>query len=735
MFPLRKRPGNLTKAASGDGFSLNRDEFPEAGTPAGGPDDDGSLLDRIKEWHKADSDHWHQWLEDARGDYDFVAGVQWTEEEISHLKDALRPVVTFNRIGPFVDSVEGHEINNRTEVRYIPRQIGSAGVNEVLTAAAKWVRDECDAEDEETSAFLDTVICGVGCTDTRMEYDTDPDGIPVIARVDPLEMLWDAGASKQNFADAKRCMRIKLVPLDEARELYPDVSDDELDAKWARQNEDGRQPHDAREAPYYRNDQSGEIDKQRQRVALVEVQWWEYEVAHRVKDPATGKLVRLSTDEFGTLKDRIKTLNGLPGLEGKFPMPEAIRDKRRKYWKAVVGNVVLDLDDGPDRGGFTFKAITGKRDCNRGVWYGLVRGMQDPQRWANKFFSQTMDIINSNAKGGLLAEQDAFQNPQQAADTWAQPNAITFTNPGALQNGKVKEKSAIIYPSGLDKLMEYAVSAIPASAGINPEMMGQAVSQQPGVALAEMGRKQQAMAILAGLFNAKRRYVKEQGRLLLWMIQEFITDGRLVKVVGDEGAKYVPLVKDPGTAEYDVVVDDTPTSPNTKERVWAMTVQMLPMLQNMGLPPALMMEFFKYSPFPEQLIEKFNQFIQDAQKQGPPPPSPSEQAGIQLAGAQAQKALADAAKIKAEIATTPARMQMEAQSQASEIEAKRANAIAALAKVGLDARGLTLDEANAALDSLLAGHQQAHDITMDHAQHALATDQAVQQAAAAQGIP
>lgn len=729
MFPLRKRPGTLTQNSAERGFTMNREEFPGEGLPAGGPDDDGTLLDRIKAWYRQDYDHWHQWQEDARGDYDFVSGVQWTEDEISHLKDALRPVVTFNRIGPFVDSVEGHEINNRTEVRYIPRQLGSAGVSEVFTAAGKWVRDECDAEDEETSAFLDCVTCGVGVTDTRMEYDTDPDGIPIVARVDPLEMLWDAGATKQNFADARRVMRIKLVTLDEARELYPDVSDDDLDAKWARQNEDGRQPHDAREAPFYRNDQSGEIDKQRQRVALVEVQWWEYEVAYRVLDPATGRMMRLTKDEVATLKQRVDTLNAIPGVGGKMKMPASVKDKRRKYWKAVVGNVVLDVDDGPDRGGFTFKAMTGKRDRNRGVWYGLVRGMKDPQRWANKFFAQTMHTINANAKGGLLAEQDAFQNPQEAADTWAQPDTITFTNPGALQNGKVQLKTPITYPNGLDKLMEYAVAAIPASAGINPEMMGQSTSQQPGVALAEIGRKQQVMAILAGLFNSKRRYTKEQGRLLLWMIQEFISDGRLIKVVGEEGAKYVPLTKQPGVAEYDVVVDDTPTSPNMKERVWAMTVQMLPMLQNMGLPPQLMMEFFKYSPFPEQLIEKFSAFIQQTQKQGPPPPSPTEQAGIQLAGAQAQKAIADAKKIEAEIATTPARMQMEVEKQSSEIEAKRATAIAQLAKVGLDARSLSLEEANAALDSLLAGHQQAHDMTMDHHEQEAAQAQAAQQTA------
>src|ERR1700750_3003682 len=94
-------------------------------------------------------------------------------------------------------------------------------------------------------------------------------------------------------------------------------------------------------------------------------------------------------------------------LAGLAP-PKAVKTTRKVYRQAYIGNVLLEVRDAPVPGHFSFKCITGKRDRNKNTFFGIVRAMKDPARWSNKWMSQTMHIMNTNAKGGIMAERGGF---------------------------------------------------------------------------------------------------------------------------------------------------------------------------------------------------------------------------------------------------------------------------------------------------------------------------------------
>ena len=112
----------------------------DAATTAASALEEQDVFTRIKQWYSESSQQSGNWRDETRESYAFVAGDQYDEKDRARLKELMRPCLSFNRIGPVIDSVSGMEVNNRQEVRYIPRTEGDAKPNEMLTGGAAWVR-------------------------------------------------------------------------------------------------------------------------------------------------------------------------------------------------------------------------------------------------------------------------------------------------------------------------------------------------------------------------------------------------------------------------------------------------------------------------------------------------------------------------------------------------------------------------------------------------------------------
>lgn len=551
------------------------------------------LIEEITDNLRLGRSHWAKWRERAREDYDFFASVQWSEEDIEALNKQKRPAVVFNRIARTINAVAGLELQNRQEVRFIPRQIDPniSELNEILTNAAKWARDQCDAEDEESESFQDNLICGVGWTDTRMDYETDPEGKILIERIDPLEMLVDPCSVKRNFVDARWVAHIKQITKKDFEQMWPNITSNQS-IFWS-DNESS--PHDATEAPFYNNDQSDKLDKPNMRT-VVRYQYWQRVNYYKVQD-FNGQIIEMPEDKYQKLSSVIQQSN-----------LRAVKMMKRVYKECYLNGSTLLEQRELGCTHFSFQANTGLRDRNNNYWFGLVYLMKDPQRWANKWLSQIQHIINSGAKNGIFAEDGAFKNPRQVEDEHNKPGSITLLNPGGL--AKIQQKNAPSYPDGVDRLLNYAITAINDVPGVNLELMGMAGRDQ-AIGLEET-RKQAGITILANFFDALRRYRKDQGRVLAYFIREYISDGRLIRIVGQEGQQYIPLVRDAVAFDYDVIVDDAPNSPNVKERVFNTLIKIMPMAMQAQIP--IPPEILDYAPLPENLIAKWKGMLNDPQK-------------------------------------------------------------------------------------------------------------------------
>src|SRR3990167_2589486 len=391
------------------------------GSPETGGGDKEALFRRLSKQFKLDREFSAKWRKDAKEDFDFVAGEQWSEEDKSHLKSLMRPAITMNRTHTIINAVSGQEMANRQEVRYLPREEGDAKPNELLTEAARWFRDSANGDDEDSEAFLQATICGMGWTDSTLIYDTDEAVEPDMNACNPLEMFWDRNARKSDLTDAERVWRARKSSLAKAKEMFPDADPTELDAKWARLESDEGETKDQDRERLYQDDGSGDEPDDEGLVTIVHCQYVAKEPAWDVLSPLTGEKSELSGKDYKTYSRRMGEA-GLP-VKGSRKQKRVIKD----CW---LGAVVLQTNDAICQDKFRYQCVTGYRDENKGTFYGLVRGMKDPQRWANKWLSQTLAIMNSQAKGGFMAEKGVTDNPRQFEADWAREDRGTWLPDG-----------------------------------------------------------------------------------------------------------------------------------------------------------------------------------------------------------------------------------------------------------------------------------------------------------------
>lgn len=616
--------------------------------------DDPEIAKKINTlWKKARTDH-ADWRKQAEEDFNFPAGHQWEEADLTKLKDQNRPVVTFNRCNPILSAILGMEANQRQQVSFNPRGNTDTGLSDAINFVAKWAREYGETEFEESQAFEDMLTCGMGWTNTYVDYDEDLDGKICQEMINPFQMEWDPSAKKRNLTDAGwKCYGKKMAP-DEIKDRWPDAEIiwDEDQLRDDNDDEDGKaDAHESKPEKY--TDAAGNDGTNKDKVTVLQFQWFEKVPVYRVALPTSPQIFTMPREKYKKLEPYL-TKQGAKSIE----------QYQKKYYEAFVFNdTLLEKKDCASQTGYTFKCLTGKRDKMRREWYGIVRLMKDPQRWANKFFSTFIDIIDANSKGGMLIEEGAVSDVRKFEEDWAKADSVIWMRQGAISGARIKEKPRADYPQAVDRLMQLAIQSIYDCTGMNMEMLGLADRAQPNVL--EETRKKSAYTILAPFFDSLRAYRKEGGVILIEYIKNYLPINRIVEVLEPEYKPYAQTIKNMDLAQMNIVVSESPQSDNHKMIVWAFISQIAPQLMKAGVP--IPPEILDYSPLPAPLTEKWKGMIQKGSGQ-----NPEQQKMMQEMQQMIQKLQSENQQLKSKREEKMAELQMKQGISAQELQLERA---------------------------------------------------------------
>lgn len=578
------------------------------------------LESRISDWRGESEDYLADWHPEAEEDSKFVHGHQWGEADAKVMEGApgvrsKRPMVTFNRIAAIVRATYGAMVHNQMEISYV-RRTGALskdqGVakDEILSSGAAYFRSQpfWNAASEERDMFMDVLSIGIGCMQMIVDDETTGEVEPVGRRVDPFCVGWDTRATRGGLTDRRwHFYKTSLSEQEVVDEFGKVPSKDEVSNQGRGTSTNAR--------PGIRSEDGYEI---------YHWQWYETEKYFKVlvPDEKTG-----GAKEDGLTAKEMKAL--VEGVDYAFA-DEADRAPRRRrvYWECFsYGDKVLRVNK-IGVNAFTYEFATGVRDPSTGMWYGLVRDAKDPQRWANKFLSLFIENVAFSGRG-VIVEEDAFDDPQEAQRDWADVAKMTIARPGAVSGGKIMPKPENKLPPSADKILEFSTAAVREVLGVPLEQIAQQMNDQSGVV--EESRKTAAMAVVAWAFASHRDYLHRHGHLLLRFMTTYIPRGRLIRTVSPDGAAtFMPFTYEEAT--YEVEVDEVPTSPNKKAEVHRTLVAYAPLLQQPEIPAsfktAYLLEMMRSSSIPTETVRRL-----EAAAAKPPDPMAVQAQQIQMASA------------------------------------------------------------------------------------------------------
>lgn len=603
------------------------------------PDNYPSITDaeaKLARWDTEASRYLSKWHPQAKEDIAFRHGHQWTRSDEQMMNGSTdddedgrprspRPMVTFNRINSLVNATYGAIIHNPMGISFIERAQTpeDEGISKhvMLSSAASYFRDlpVWSAETEERDSCLDMLSCGIGVQQMMAETEITGQVELMGRRIDPLTVAWDTRAKAMGLTDRRWHYRKAALSEDEMQDEFGGVpaprASDDASSSPATPEQPGVESEDNYEVKHW--------------------QWFESE---KFKTVITmeGK-VDLSLRELKDLKEH----------EDYIFADEAAAEmvgRRRVYWEAFThGGTIMRIQKIPVKS-FTYLFLTGIRDDETGLWYGMVRDAKDPQRWANKFLSLFIWVVATSGKG-IIAEEGAFPNAQDAQRDWANPAVITEAVKGAVSGGQIMPKPESKLPPSAHEILAFCNAAVREVTGISLEIIAQQMNDQSGVV--EESRKAAAMAVVAWAFASLRDYYRMHGYLLLRFIAEYIEPERLVKVVDSSGqAQFKPFTYEEAT--YEVEVDEIPMSPNKRAEIHRTLVAYAPIVTQPDILPGFKMEYLaqmaESSGLPAENVRRLKQAMSP-----PPDPMAEEAKAVQLETGKAElrKLIAEEVKLQA----------------------------------------------------------------------------------------
>lgn len=507
--------------------------------------------------------------------------------------------VSFNKIKPYVSAIKGFFAQNRRKPQFVAKidaKEEQEAYSEYCNGLYSNIRENANADQIETAADSDMLICGVGAVETNLVYGDgyatrNPNGEIEMMVLDPLACGWDPTARMPNLIDSRFAFFQRKYRVQEALDLF-DKSEpqdfEEVDASRL-----GPEISGTGGGMFTNLRELFDVDDEEKKIVNVYFyQWFDVEKYYRAVNPLKmiadpvllqimiPQLERIAAeqefpdDPFALRVDdeviscdaatKAKIIQAFDGISIEWD-----ELNRRVYQYAVLsGKKIFCKGRSISQNGFTIQFKTGDWNSTKRVWTGIVGNMIDPQMYFNKALTELLYAIASASKGGVMAEQNAITDIAAFEASYAKTDGVAIVADGALTGNKIKPKREAYSPNGVEELLEIADRSISETAGVDKAFLGSSDNALETASL-QRQRIKQVAAVLAPYADAITLFQRLHARLMCDLMRAYVenNEGEMFRVMDEDTGDYsfVPMSVTRLYDKYDLTIMEAPDSATEKQ--------------------------------------------------------------------------------------------------------------------------------------------------------------------------
>ena len=524
--------------------------------------------------HEITADNYYRYRYCAeRSHYDFLAkadkcekffrGDQWEQSDLYRLAQQRRPALTINKIKSTIQTVQGEQIINRSEILFRPAVGANPETADALTKVWMQIAQNNQLPWVRSQVFDDGVIRSRGFYDVRLDFTDSMQGEVRITALNSKNVVIDPDAEEYDPDGWSDVFISKWLTYQDIAVLY-----DKADAELLRDRDISTFPYmydsidkvrDRFAGPGLRNGYYGIHDTAgvRRNIRTIERQFKVLAKQKHFVDNELGDM-RPIPDEW----DRNKIASVIEKAGGTLSVIDKLA--RRIRWQVQADSVLLHDDWSPYN---HFTVVPYFPQFRYGSTTGIVEDLLGPQEMLNKVSSQELHVINTTANSGWKIKSGALKNM-----SLEELEASGATTGLVLELDDVNSAEKILpnqTPTGLDRLSYKAEEHIKTISNVSDSMQG---NDREDVAAKAIAYKQQRSSV-----NHSKAYDNLErtdwilARNVLDIVQAYYTEPRILHITHDDVTRETEEVAvnqvDPETGEiindltlgeYQIIISSAP---------------------------------------------------------------------------------------------------------------------------------------------------------------------------------